>query len=348
MAQKSRRQKLIEPLLDKYGPAIESAFLAAVDQLKSDVDFRELVKRLERGDIGGALAALHIETGVFAQLNAEIAQAFTSGGGAGVQSMPKTTANGLNFVVRFDAAATEAERILKNYSSTEIAQITNDQITMARNVLSQGLERGDNPRTVALDLVGRFNKSTGKREGGFIGLTTNQQKIIDNAAKELASGTEADLRAYLERKLRNKTFDRYVKDAIKTGKPLAKSIQQKAISRMKDNYLKFRGDMIGRTEAMGALHMGQYQAYIQAIAKGELDPSDVERTWHSAGDSRVRHSHMLMNGQTVGMFEYYKTPSGGRLLYPGDPNGAASEIINCRCNESIRVNYLKRLKREDS
>lgn len=344
MAKKSRRQKKIEALLDQWGPEIESAFLASIDEIKSDADFALVVKRLAASDISGALDALHIDAGAFSRFTDQIARAFASGAAVGTQSMPKETPNGQKLVIRFDGQQTDAERILKELSSTAVVEVTEDQRNMARDALTRGLTRGDNPRTVALDMVGRYDKKLGKRTGGFIGLTTRQEQTIQNAADELREGSSKSLNAYLDRKLRNKSFDRYVLKAIKTGDPIPRDIQQKAISRMKDNALKLRGDTIGRTEALSALHTGQYQAYNQAIQRGELSVEDIERTWHTAGDSRVRDDHRLMNGQTIGFTAYYRTPGGGRLQYPGDPRGEAREIINCRCHETIRVNFLKRLR----
>lgn len=340
---KTKRQRIIEPLLDEWGPEIEKAFLASVDLIRTDVEFQRLVDRVAAGDISGALDALHIETAAFAQFTSSLASAFASGGAAGVKSMPARSFDGSRLVVRFDGAAPEAERWLKDHSSNAVKDIVDDQLTMVRNALSAGMARGSNPRTVALDLVGRIDQATGKRIGGLIGLTTKQEAVVRRSAEELAGNAE-DLRAYLERKLRDKRFDRYVLAAIKDGKPIPADIRQRMVDRYKDNMLRFRGENIGRTEALGVLHRGRYQAFAQAIASGQVTPNEVQRTWQTAHDSRVRHSHSAMSGQTIGFYEYYTTPNGAKLLYPGDPNGPAAEIINCRCTEAIRINFLKRLR----
>lgn len=344
MAKKTRRQRILDPLLDKWGPEIESAFLAAVDAIKTDVEFNILVQRVAANDLAGALDALHIDAAVFAPFVSQLTQAFSAGGNAGTASMPKRKPDGGKFVIRFDAANPDAERWLRDHSSNKVKELVDDQRQMVRNVLSAGMASGTNPRTVALDLVGRYDKRAGKRTGGLIGLTEAQEKIVRNAAAELASGEEAELRSYLDRKMRDKRYDRYVLAALKDGTPIPADIRQKMISRYKDTALKLRGDTIGRTEAMAVLHKGRYQSYAQAILSGDVTADEVRRTWRTASDLRVRHSHMLMNGQTIGFYEYYKTPSGGKLLYPGDPNGAAAEIINCRCTESITINFLSRLR----
>ncbi len=341
---RSRRQKILEPLLDKWGPEIESAFLASVDLIRSDAEFNVLVARIAAGDISGALDALHIEAAAFTQFRQQLASAFAQGGEIGANSMPARYPDGNRLVVRFDGANPDAERWLRDHAATKVAEIVEDQRTMVRNALSSGMEKGINPRTMALDIVGRYDKAVGKRTGGLIGLTANQEQIVANAAEELSAGTNEALQAYLDRKVRDKRFDRYVARALK-GEPIPADIQQKMVSRYKDALLKLRGDTIGRTEAMAALHRGRYQSFAQAITEGKVKPDEVKRTWQSASDSRVRHSHRVMNGQTIGFYEHYTTPNGAKLLYPGDPNGPAAEIINCRCTEAIRIDFLSRLQK---
>jgi hypothetical protein len=258
--------------------------------------------------------------------------------------MPKRKPDGQKFVIRFDAANPEAEAWLKQYSANAVKEIVDDQLIMVRNVLSEGMAAGYNPRRVALDLVGRYDSTAKKRTGGLIGLTSSQEKIISNAAKEVASIDSEALRAYLDRKLRDKRFDRHVLRALRDGTPIPADVQQKIISRYKDAFLKARGDTIGRTEAMAALHRGRYQSFAQAIAAGDVKAKEVTRTWRTASDLRVRHSHRLMNGQTITFYAYYTTPNGAKLLYPGDPQGPATEIINCRCTEDIRIKFLSRLR----
>lgn len=50
-------------------------------------------------------------------------------------------------------------------------------------------------------------------------------------------------------------------------------------------------------------------------------------TWLTFGDEVVRDWHVDLDGETVQIGEQF---SNG-LLYPGDTNGPADEIVNCRC-----------------
>lgn len=65
----------------------------------------------------------------------------------------------------------------------------------------------------------------------------------------------------------------------------------------------------------------------------------ASKQWLTAGDSRVRRGlrggadHLRMNRVTVPIEAYFVTPSGSRMMYPGDRSGGAraGDILNCRC-----------------
>lgn len=54
----------------------------------------------------------------------------------------------------------------------------------------------------------------------------------------------------------------------------------------------------------------------------------VMKKWISTMDSRTRDTHAALNGETIP--ENKKFDNG--LMYPGDYNGAPSEVMNCRCS----------------
>lgn len=56
------------------------------------------------------------------------------------------------------------------------------------------------------------------------------------------------------------------------------------------------------------------------------------KTWITMRDKNVRHSHTLLDGQTIGIFQAFHT-QGGDLLFPCDVSLGVkrNEIINCRC-----------------
>ena len=79
-----------------------------------------------------------------------------------------------------------------------------------------------------------------------------------------------------------------------------------------------------RTEATGAENRGRLDAMNAARAMG----ADIAgKRWASVLDKVTRDSHIRMDGETAGLGDRF---SNG-LMYPGDPDGALEEIINCRC-----------------
>lgn len=202
------------------------------------------------------------------------------------------------------------------------------------------MEAGNNPRTVALDLVGRVGAS-GRRENGVIGLTSSQAEWVRNYSAELSSDNPLDA---LSRSLRDKRFDGAVRKAAASGEPIPAALRGKMVDSYENRSLRYRAETIARTEAMASLHAAQEVAMIQAVEKGAISRADVAYVWNATQDNRTRDSHAEMDGQEVAMGEMFVTGNGARLAYPGDPDGPPEEVINCRCYRSVSVDFLANLE----
>lgn len=122
-------------------------------------------------------------------------------------------------------------------------------------------------------------------------------------AEELNRTTEDALHSALE-------------EAVKAGESI--SDVEKRIADVFDIARGSRTNTIARTEVISASNKGAYEAYRQA---------GVEKTeWISARDEKVRELHQI-DGEQV---EIDQTFSNG-LAFPGDLNGDAENVINCRC-----------------
>lgn len=100
-----------------------------------------------------------------------------------------------------------------------------------------------------------------------------------------------------------------------------------------DNISSGRAMTIARTETLTAVSLGQdlkAQEFKEAYPK---EAARMKRIWVSAQDERVRDTHVMMDGEMVEVGEPF--PNG--LKFPRDPDGDASEIINCRCTS---IEYL--------
>lgn len=78
-----------------------------------------------------------------------------------------------------------------------------------------------------------------------------------------------------------------------------------------------------RTAMTSAHSLGKLRGYERAAGMG----IDVGKRWLAALDPRTRGSHRRLDGETVGLDAEF----GNGLRYPGDPDGPASEVYNCRC-----------------
>jgi hypothetical protein len=112
---------------------------------------------------------------------------------------------------------------------------------------------------------------------------------------------------------------------IAIGQSAGKSVDviARAISANIPSISVWRGALIARTETHGAANYG-------ADAAARETGLDVRKEWVSAEDERTRSSHAAANGQVVAMDQPFNV-GGELLMFPGDPAGSGSNIINCRC-----------------
>lgn len=85
----------------------------------------------------------------------------------------------------------------------------------------------------------------------------------------------------------------------------------------------YRSELIARTEG----HRIQVQSGMDACYKARDKGADVVKQWDSTLDSSTRESHQAVDGEIRELDEKF---SNG-LMFPGDPDGGAAEVCNCRC-----------------
>jgi hypothetical protein len=93
--------------------------------------------------------------------------------------------------------------------------------------------------------------------------------------------------------------------------------------------LKGRSLTIARTETTYAASLG---------ASGAANNSTLPllKVWVSAKDERTRPDHLEANNSRVKKNEKFLI-GGQEMEYPGDPNGGASQVVNCRCGVAYIV-----------
>jgi HK97 family phage portal protein len=92
------------------------------------------------------------------------------------------------------------------------------------------------------------------------------------------------------------------------------------------------GGQIGRSRA---LLIARTETHSASVAAGDealsaMGLQDLKREWIAVEDDMTRTSHLKVDGQKRKQSETFLVGKS-KLSYPGDPAGAAQEVINCRC-----------------
>lgn len=334
----------LDRLIDKFVPQIRDAFRAAIADITDRAILSAVVDAIKRGDVDGAFRALGFNDAAMRPLTAIIERAFETGGVTVASSFPNSLyAAGVGRIVfRFDVRNSRAEGWLREHSSSLVTRISEETRVNVRNVLTEGMRDGRNPRSVALDIVGRVDKTVGRRVGGIVGLTEQMERYVSGMRRDLQQLDER----YFTRERRDKRLDSIVRRAMRDGKSLDDETITRIVGKYSDRLLALRGENIGRTEALTSLNRSAHEAYKQAIDAGTVRASQVTKVWDAAMDRRTRHSHKMLDVETakepIGIDEPFKTERGALLMHPGDRSLGApgSEIINCRCRVRYDADFL--------
>lgn len=306
----------IDRLLSTAEDRIARVFRTAVRDLRDNLDLEKLARLLEQGDWDGALDML---ASVAESLGHESSVVFVMSG--------QDTARFLTAAdiahVSFDQVNHVAVDIMRASQLALITNFTNSQRAAVREVLTDGVARGINP----VEQARLFRDAIGLTDRQAMAVL-NYRRLLEQAGRaELSTARQAES---LTRALRDARGDRAVRTAIRRSQPLSPEQIDRMVQRYYERSVKYRSEVIARTEALRSVHQGTEQAFTQAIQEGKIRADEVVQTWHAAHDSRTRLSHRFLDGQ--------EQPIGGvwiglhgALRYPGDPLAPAAETIQCRC-----------------
>ncbi len=228
----------------------------------------------------------------------------------------------LGVPIVFDVQSLAPEAALRAHRLRLVRGFTVEQTQASMQAISRGFEEGLNPRGMAR----AFRDS--------IGLTQRQEQAVANYRTALEEGSSSSL----DRKLRDARFDRTVRRSIEDGRPLTRPQVDRMVGRYRQRTLKYRSEVIGRTESLRATNGGQRDMLRAAVDEGDLRQDQLKREWNTAIDERVRDSHSPMSGQEVTGTEIpFISGLGNELLYPGDPGAPAEDTVQCRCAVGTRI-----------
>lgn len=314
MAGFSDKKARILSLIDKSIIKFKTRFIEIVKQIKDDLDMKEIERLLSTGQVGQVLDMLQIE---IHRLGRPWGDAFVVAG----DSTASFIGNALHIVVDFNPINERALRIIKENQIRMVGTFIQDQVAATRRALVSGVERGINP----LDMAREFR--------GSIGLTERQVEHVGNYRRNL----ENLERRALTRELRDKRFNSTVDRAIRNKQPLTTKQIDKMVDRYRQNYIKYRSEVIARTEALRATHMGADEMYNQAIDNGTLDAAKLTQHWSTTQLPNVRDpAHTRMHGKIQPIGQPFVSGKNNLLRFPGDPNAPPEETIQCACVKTTR------------
>lgn len=327
-------------------PEVQKIFLQVMQNIVDRAMIEQMVIAIEEGDVEKLFQVSGFTPAVLAPIVEKIEQVYKDAANMTVEGWPSRvkTPLGLTVIPIFNVRNFAVEEELRSNSSALITRISDEIKQNIRFTLSQGQSRGDNPKKTALDIAGRINPSTKKREGGIIGLQSRQVQWVESARSYLEKGDKR----YFTLGLRDKRFDKIVLKSFEQGIPLKKDDIEKLLTAYKSRSLKYRAEMISRTEVIQSINRAENRAHVQGIEEGLFSKEAITKEWDDTGDRRTRTTHAVMGskyGRDKGIpFDQpFLSPSGAEMLYPGDKSldAPAEEIINCRCKATYRVDWLK-------
>lgn len=280
-----------------------------VEWLRENNSLDDIAARLQAHDITGAIASLDTAAERFA---ADVHAGYVQAGQKAAVWLDGK-ADGL---IRFDVTNERAVAWAEQNRLDLVRGFTQEQRTVARQVIVDGVQAGANPREIARDLR------------GSVGLTPSQADAVASYRRALEAQDYANA---LGRQLSDGRSDKTIAAAQRRDAALTPEQIDQAVDRYRSNFVAYRAEVIARTESLRAVHAGNEELFRQAIARGDIHADQLTRTWNAAHDGRVRPSHRAMDGQERKLGQKFETGDGVLIAYPGDPSAPIDETAQCRC-----------------
>lgn len=112
-------------------------------------------------------------------------------------------------------------------------------------------------------------------------------------------------------------------------KGMADDLQRRITDMSRDSAIR-----TARTAVTGAQNAGRMDSFTAAEKMG----IELKKEWIATLDGRTRHSHAMLDREQQDNDKPF--PNG--CMFPGDPNGPAAEVYNCRCTMAAAIPGLGR------
>ncbi len=293
-----------------------SAWADMVEWLRRNNKLKAVERAIARGDVQGALAGIEQAAAKFA---ADVNGAFTLAQQRAARWLDGEVTDKL---IRYDAANERAVSWMRQNTLELVRGINTEQRSIIHAAMTDGLERGESPLTIAREI----------RDS--IGLTAHQRKAVRSYRRSLEQGDFADA---LGRQMADGRYDRGILAAQREGKAIPRAQINRMVERYRQIAINTRAETIARTEAIRSAHQGSHELFSDAVANGDVGEHQLVRSWvHRNRGRNNRDFHHVMNNQRRGLNEAFISGLGNAIMFPGDPTAPAEETINCRCTVTTR------------
>ena len=193
------------------------------------------------------------------------------------------------------------------------------------NVMANDLVRDSMLHTFAIN----HNYGTFEIENGLNISTSYTLYDRDTVANLIKNDPDILKRPSLDKNLdkrwNKKLFQSQITQGILQGESIDNLAKRVALGTTKQD--KNAAIRNARTSTTCAQNAGRTRSYQRAVNMG----IELYQVWLAALDSRTRSSHRHMDGEKVKVVKGKQVKFSNGLRYPGDPDGRAEEVWNCRC-----------------
>ncbi len=260
----------------------------------SDEDLEELVRT---GAVNQLIDDALVERSLRA-FRAKVVQAIARGFQSTIPQLPNAGKLGGELAVGFDILNPKVIDAVRELDSRVINTVRDEIRDAVRAHVEDGIRDGVAHRTIA------------RRIRPILGLAPNQAEAVENYRKALQG--ENPNAGPTDYKLRDRRFDKLAMTPERIDR---------AVNAYAQRMQGFHANTVAGTASKDSLKLGQRLTWDDAIARGIVAAEQLEKTWVTVGDDRVRPEHQKLHGEKVG---FDATFSNGDTV-PGESDW------NCRC-----------------
>lgn len=318
----------LKVIASKFSKALQDVLMKVFGLMKEETTQKEMLQALETGGLSALFLLLQKwEDIIGSHLLLVLQENIIQSGRFFIGNLPKGS---LSRELPNTLFTPGVIQIINTYGASLVKNISNEAKKVVQEQVKINMIAGRNPVKTARDI----------RDA--IGLSVPLLQAVDRYKKALESGDVTFLREMLNdsrNNLRDHRFDNQLIALVENRKTnIPQATIDKMVRRYTERLIKYRSEVIARTESLRALSMAEYESIIEANKMGSLN-SDLRRFWIHAKDERVRIAHIeipKLNPHGVAVDEPFRTPLG-LLKYPRDIDGMPQNVINCRCTLGYRI-----------